>query len=143
VSRAAPRFFRARPRICAKLGFLSVIIADNDYRKGQRPPQFLLIDSTAVKSFFCGASRESERERERERRGGKRDGVAGVFAISIYSDYSGARSSADRDGNKFDKSISSATTTRSNLSARIFAARTRAIINFIAASRVESPDSSG
>jgi len=36
---------------------------------------------------------------------------------SIYRDYSGARSSVDRDGNKFDKSICSTTTTRSSLSA--------------------------
>lgn len=43
--------------------------------------------------------------------------VAGVFATSIYRDYSGARSSVDRDGDKFDKSICSAATTRSSLSA--------------------------
>jgi len=125
---------RARPRTRAKLASLSIIIADNDYRKGQRPPQFLIIDWTTVKSSFCGAdpranrracARHASRKRRREKHA-KHDGVASFFAISIYSDYSGARSSADRDGNKFDKSIRSATTTRSSLSTRIFATRTRA-----------------
>lgn len=41
--------------------------------------------------------------------------VASVFATSIYRDYGGARSSVDRDGNKFDKSICSAAATRSSL----------------------------
>lgn len=87
-------------RICAKVAFLSIIITVDDYRKGQRPPQFLIIDRTAVKSFFCRHVVGSRIEylthfiydRERERGGGGRrrmlenarqgvaDGVAGVFA---------------------------------------------------------------
>lgn len=66
-------------RVCAKVAFLSVIITVNDYWKGQRPLQFLIIVRTAVKSFFCSVgyltyficicieTRRTEKEREIER----------------------------------------------------------------------------
>lgn len=103
----------------------------DDYRKGQRPPQFLIIDRIAVKR-----ERESFLRHQTSRGSRVLDSLAcilyirvythaledaGVFATSIYSDYSGARLSVDRDGNKFDKSIrSAAATTRSSLSTLVW-----------------------
>lgn len=85
-------------RELAEVAFLPVIITVNDYRKGQRPPQFLINDRTAVKSFFCDIDSADQilnvfylhicdKSRGDALEDGKGEAVAGVFAISIYSDY--------------------------------------------------------
>lgn len=130
---ATRRDLRAR----AKVTFLAGIITAGDYRKGQRPSTISDNRPDSREELFLRrqTSRESRvfvwilyiRYCTYMRiyifillirvyiRHAFED--AGVFATSIYSDYSGARSSVDRDGNKFDKSIrSTATTTRSSLS---------------------------
>lgn len=139
---------RRAPRTCAKVApFRSIIISVDDYRKGQRPPQFLIIDRTTVKSFFCRRAlgrlsrvertwhilrvrrkrernRQTEREREREvsrvrSRGTKETKESRMESqVSprdfLYIAITAARSSVDRSGNKFDKSICSTATTRSS-----------------------------
>lgn len=147
---------RRASRTCTEVAFFSVIITVNDYgperpkastisdnRPDSREKYFLQCrfrgsNSTYfIYTYMYTTDREDALEDEE---GGI---VAGVFATSIYRDYSGARSSVDRDGNKFDKSICSTATTRSSLSAAMFAARVCKCLYAYGTCCATSPDSWG
>lgn len=113
----------AQARTCAKVAFLSIIITGDDYRKGQRPltisdnrpdnreKLFLRRIGSDTRRVLYAHTRKSREENRALVRNGetaktRRDEtrqVAGVFATSIYSDYSGGA----RDRQQIETAINS------------------------------------